>query len=189
MCHILLTYYHSQKNAEAAPDLYRLRDAKNSVITCDACGGSALGSRPLISCDYCVRNWHLDCLSPPMANPPSAAQAWMCPAHVDHDLRHLDPVEPEVGVTTGDFGRTHRVRKPREFRIVDTHLRRGHRNNGLIEIATQPEDDYGLSDHDSDKADGDNDNDTTDDDNETSGVIYRLPEYGVKLDFIHKVKE
>ncbi|CAH1118667.1 unnamed protein product [Phaedon cochleariae] len=39
---------------------------------------------PLISCDFCDIFYHLDCLDPPLTNPPSGR--WMCPQHVEHAL-------------------------------------------------------------------------------------------------------
>ncbi|GJQ79748.1 hypothetical protein Trydic_g23225 [Trypoxylus dichotomus] len=39
---------------------------------------------PLLACDYCPLNFHLDCLDPPLASFPSGR--WMCPNHVEHFL-------------------------------------------------------------------------------------------------------
>ncbi|XP_057663735.1 PHD finger protein 12 isoform X1 [Diorhabda carinulata] len=39
---------------------------------------------PLIACDFCESFYHLDCLDPPLTNPPSGM--WMCPLHVEHCL-------------------------------------------------------------------------------------------------------
>lgn len=39
---------------------------------------------PLIACDFCDSFYHLDCLDPPLTNPPSGM--WMCPQHVEHCL-------------------------------------------------------------------------------------------------------
>ncbi|XP_017781995.1 PREDICTED: PHD finger protein 12 [Nicrophorus vespilloides] len=41
-------------------------------------------SGTLISCDFCPLFFHLDCLDPPLATPPS--DRWMCPNHVQHIL-------------------------------------------------------------------------------------------------------
>ena len=52
-------------------------------------------------------------------------------------------------------------------------LRRGHKNDGLIEIENEPEEE-----------------DSTEFEEITvSGVIYRLPERGIKLDFLDKIKQ
>ncbi|KZF21478.1 hypothetical protein L228DRAFT_239453 [Xylona heveae TC161] len=162
---------------EEFPDLLKLRDSKGKYVLCFRCGKSALNNREIIPCDFCSLQWHLDCLDPPMANPPPKAlngkskHNWMCPNHVDHELLALDPsVRQNAKQGTAGIGRMHKVRRPKNARIVDPALRRGFINNGLIEI--------------------DNDSSDEDDfhDQEEFGVVYRLPERGVKLDFIDKVK-
>lgn len=60
------------------------------------------------------------------------------------------------------------MRRPKNARIVDTCLRRGHKNNGIIEIESEEEDQYEES--------------------TMLGVVYRLPEKGIKLDFIEAIK-
>lgn len=75
-------------------DATRLRDVKSRPIACYKCGGSSIPPRSLasdpeaqwrqiVSCDYCSLNWHLDCLSPPLASMPNSARKWMCPNHAD----------------------------------------------------------------------------------------------------------
>ncbi|KAK5097015.1 hypothetical protein LTR16_007314, partial [Cryomyces antarcticus] len=88
---------------------------------------------------------------------------WICPAHTDHDLRDIDLVK--------DGGRTIRVRRPKKAKIVDPAFPRGFRNNGLIELLNEPSDDDFYEEEG------------------TDGVIYRLPEKAIKLDFVAKVKE
>ena len=146
-------------------DNFKLKDAKNNVILCFKCGRSSLGHREIISCDYCNLKWHLDCLDPPMANPPvkdalnRPKHAWMCPAHVDQEL-----------LTTGHAGRVHKIRRPKNAKIVDTQLRRGFKNNGVIEIENEASDSDGGIDPDE------------------SSVVYRMSERSVKLDFIDRAK-
>jgi len=89
---------------------------------------------------------------------------WMCPRHIDQDLRRLAPV--------GCGGRVHRVRRPRNAKIVDVALRRGFKNNGLIEIENESSDDEFIEENVGE-----------------DGVIHRIPERGIKLDFINKVKQ
>jgi hypothetical protein len=60
-------------------------------------------------------------------------------------------------------------RRPKIAPVVDTHLRRGHKNNGLIEVENEEEMEF--------------------DEVTISGVVYRLPERGIKLDFLDKVKQ
>ena len=90
----------------------------------------------------------------------------MCPAHIDHELKALKPQKKStgLGVNSGPLGkRSFKVRKPRNARIVDVSLRRGFKNNGLIEII-------------SDSSDSE------------EGIIHRISQRGLKLDFIDKVK-
>jgi hypothetical protein len=56
--------------------------------------------------------------------------------------------------------------------VVDVGLQRGFRNNGLIEIENMP-DNYLYGDFN---------------DIEMNGVLYRLPERGIRLDFFERVK-
>jgi hypothetical protein len=160
------------------PDLLKLKDAKGKVVLCFHCGESALNGQKIIPCDYCSLQWHLDCLDPPMANPPPRAangkpkNNWMCPNHIDHELLAIGPSVAVNGQTCNGSLRTHKVRRPKNAKIVDTHLRRGFVNNGLIEIENEP----------SDTEDGQFF------DKNHFGIVYRLPERGIKLDFIAKVR-
>jgi len=62
-------------------------------------------------------------------------------------------------------------RRPRNAKVVNTCLRRGHKNNGYIEIENS-----------------ESENEMQFTEQELGGVIYRLPERGIKLDFIDKIK-
>lgn len=89
----------------------------------------------------------------------------MCPLHVDKDLRNID--------TAFLNRRRVHVRKPKHPRVMETSLSRGHVNNGIIDIF---EDESDASDSEFfDQDDG--------------GMVYKLPEKGIKLDFIDKIKE
>ena len=65
------------------------------------------------------------------------------------------------------------MRKPRNPKVLTTSLRRGLRNDGVIEVLDDDSDDS-----DSEFYDDDSQDDT----------VYRLPASGIKLDFIDKVK-
>ena len=93
---------------------------------------------------------------------------WMCPLHTEHDLRRLDPIA-EDGVLNG-IPRTHRIRRPKNVQIRETALRRGFKNNGLIEIADEASEDE-FTDEES-----------------PDGVVFKVPARGVKLDFIDRCK-
>ncbi|KAF2147362.1 uncharacterized protein K452DRAFT_6258 [Aplosporella prunicola CBS 121167] len=162
---------------DEAPDNTKLRDAKGHAILCTQCGKSSLNSRQIIQCDRCSEHWHLDCLDPPMANPPplpfnsKTRNTWICPRHIDRDLR---AIEPTLSSALGGR-RLFRIRKPKNPVIVDVNLSRGFKNDGLIEVD--------LSD------DSDRDEEFLEQDDAVDGRVYRLPSQGIKLDFIAKVKE
>ena len=62
------------------------------------------------------------------------------------------------------------MRRPKNVKVLNTFLPRGLKNNGLIEIENDP-------------SDSENDMEVVDD-----SVVYRLPEKGIKLDFIDRLK-
>ena len=155
-------------------DLLKTRDTKGQTIICYSCARSAEGRREIITCGVCANHWHLDCTNPPLVNPPYRDQYgrktkdWICPLHVDHDLSAIDPMRLSQ--------RRHvRIRRPKVAKIVDTALRRGLVNNGVNEII-----DDTSSDEESEFEDDD-------DDDSASGIVYRVPSKGVKLDFIDKI--
>ncbi|KAK4497902.1 hypothetical protein PRZ48_010557 [Zasmidium cellare] len=158
---------------EERPDFKRLRDNKGNLLQCYACGKTSDFKRDIITCDHCSQNWHLDCLDPPLANPPALnaqnrrAHDWMCPLHADQELRKVD-----MSMLNRRNRRTIHLRKPKNPNVQETALTRGHRNNGIIEILDDESDasDSEFYDHD----DG--------------GTVYKLPAHGIKLDFIDKVK-
>ncbi|KAI9845227.1 MAG: hypothetical protein M1837_004982 [Sclerophora amabilis] len=165
---------------DEVPDLLKLKDMKGKLVLCYRCGKSSLGHQEIIPCDYCNLQWHLDCLDPPMANPPPRAaygkprNNWMCPNHVEHELGAIDPsIRANTRAVSTSGGRTHKVRRPKNARIIDTALRRGFVNDGLIEIENEPSDFEEQVFFDQ----------------QEFGVVYRLPERGVKLDFIDKIKK
>ena len=149
----------------------KTKDGRGNTILCYSCGKSAAGRREIITCDLCNAHWHLDCTSPPLANPPFRDQYnrkvrdWLCPLHVEHDLREMDPSRIARQ-------RTFHNRRPKNAKIVDTALRRGQVNDGIIEI---------IEDSSSE------DESEFEEDEAASGTVYRLPAKGIKLDFIDKV--
>ena len=94
-----------------------------------------------------------------MAKEPAPGRPFRCPAHVD-DLLAVLPI---------NLGPAHRRRKIKGASVIKPVITRGLKNNGDIEI----------------------ENDPTDDEEEQGffeqkeyGHTYKLPELGVKLDFI-----
>ncbi|KAL2797546.1 hypothetical protein BJX66DRAFT_334864 [Aspergillus keveii] len=140
------------------PFLLRTADAKGNPIFCTKCGRTTNGRRPIIQCDYCPCAFHMDCVDPPLAVPPTQRPGsdrlhhnWMCPNHALHDLYH---------VVRDDEGHEimKRIRRPKNPRYVD------------IEVLPDTDEEENLEDQ------------------ETEGVTYRVSEKGVKLDFIERVK-
>ncbi|CAK8692310.1 PHD finger protein 12-like isoform X2 [Clavelina lepadiformis] len=87
---------------------------------CFVCSRSCRAA-PLIQCDYCSLVFHLDCLDPPLTNPPTGR--WMCPNHPERKM--LDPHHN----TLSERSRIHDLFKcridPDEIKI--NFMKRGHR--------------------------------------------------------------
>ncbi|KAI6874619.1 hypothetical protein KC338_g1118 [Hortaea werneckii] len=158
---------------DEVPDYYKYKDSKGNAVLCYFCGKSSIGHRPIIQCDFCNESWHLDCLDPPLANPPARTiegkkiHDWMCPLHIDHELRQID-----VGMLAPR--RKVHLRRPKQAKIVEPALSRGFRNNGVVDIAEDESEDSGSEFFDDETAE--------------EGVVYRMPASGIKLDFIDKIK-
>ena len=103
----------------------------------------------------------------------------MCPNHVDHTLANLHATPPTQGRGSTRKAasdqlqnrRVFRTRKPKQANIVEIALKRGFRNNGLIEVEEEESEEESEIDR------------------EMSGVIYKVPEHGIKLDFIDRIKQ
>jgi hypothetical protein len=185
-----LTRSRTRGGYEEQPNNFRLKDAKEGTILCFRCSGSSLGRdedntdigashgqayRQVIQCDHCNLFWHLDCLDPPLAVPPKksknnrARATWMCPNHIDLELNNIDfNVNASHGASPTK-GRKYKVRRPKVVSIIDIALRRGFKNNGLIEIENESSDEEDIM-------------------TKPSGQILRVPETGIKLDFIDRIK-
>lgn len=105
----------------------------------------------------------------------------MCPNHADQELAHVKlsatvagkaaiRKSPSIQPELIKSNRTFRTRRPKKAKVIEIGLRRGFKNNGLIEIEEE------RSEEESEI------------EKEMSGVVYRVPEKGIKLDFIDQVK-
>lgn len=97
---------------------------------------------------------------------------WMCPNHIDHELAHVEPPLKKQKTSNSikpPTSRPYKIRRPKNAKIIDIGLRRGFKNNGLIEIENE---DSGEE---------------SEIEKEMSGAVYRVPEKGVKLDFIERI--
>jgi hypothetical protein len=143
------------------PDPFRLRDKQGRPVFCFRCGETASASRRILSCDHCSQHWHMDCLDPPMASLPPLTKKWMCPLHASHAYR--------------------RMRRPKhKIKVVEVSLPRGFRNWGDIEIENDESSEDEREGHRILE-------DGFESDFSIDGTTYRLPEKGIKLDFLEKI--
>lgn len=145
--------------------IVRNLDKNGKPLECFKCGQNGLSGRGITSCDYCPTAWHLDCIDPPLANVKMLGRKWKCPNHVDNVISL--------------------PRKPKKLKRIDTDLQRGFVNDGNIEVLLDEGDDEvplaikpSLADLRRAKMR----------EMVIDGVAYRLPEAGIKLDFIDTVK-
>lgn len=135
-------------------DWFRIRDAEGNAVLCHNCHMGSTNSRPIIPCSVCGLNWHLECLDPPLAVPP-VLRNWRCPCHME------DPI-------MSCLGPAHKYRKIKNAPVIEQAYSRGMRNNGWIEV--EEDDDEGEDAWTATRRD--------------FGRVYRLPEKGIKLDFL-----
>lgn len=152
-------------------DRLPLQDKNGGPILCYRCNRSALHGL-MVSCDTCSQSWHVDCLAQPLW---TVGTRWKCPNHADQAVKL--------------------PRRPKKTQIVDSHLRRGFRNDGNIEVLDESDEEevqdipffdvkdapLGVSARISNQHHRQNRLISSD------GVIYRLPERSIKLDFIDAV--
>ncbi|KAK4176078.1 hypothetical protein QBC36DRAFT_330024 [Triangularia setosa] len=149
-----------KKSDEEAPDFFRLRDAEGNAAICHSCQKHSVSDRAIIPCSACGIFWHLDCLDPPLANPP-VLRTWKCPLHIDELLAEM----PEV------LAPAHRVRKPKTASVIRPAFSRGFINDGYIEVAL--EEDAPTSGWRN---------------SEAYGRTVRLPEKGIRADFLSRAR-
>ncbi|KAK0722319.1 hypothetical protein B0T26DRAFT_641949 [Lasiosphaeria miniovina] len=153
--------YVKKAEEEPVPDFFRLRDADGNAVVCHNCQKSSSSNRAIIPCSLCGLFWHLDCLDPPLANPP-VLRTWRCPCHIDDLLARLP----------GALGPAHRFRKIKGAPVIEPTFSRGYVNNGHIEVELDAsEDESGWRDV------------------ETYGKTVRLSEKGIKLDFLSRIPQ
>ncbi|KAK0673918.1 hypothetical protein QBC41DRAFT_310908 [Cercophora samala] len=149
-----------KKSDEEAPDFFRLRDADGNAAICHSCQKHSASDRAIIPCSACGIFWHLDCLDPPLANPP-VLRTWKCPLHIDELLAEM----PEV------LAPAHRVRKPKTASVIRPAFSRGFINDGYIEVDL---------DEDAPTSGWRN--------SEAYGRTVRLPEKGIRADFLSRAR-
>ncbi|KAL8681570.1 MAG: hypothetical protein Q9186_002310 [Xanthomendoza sp. 1 TL-2023] len=150
----------SRTGYDVPADTYKLKDSKDNIILCYKCHESAMGRREMVNCDFCSLYWHLDCVDPPLASAPKkfGKSIWKCPSHVDS----------EIAVPRSASGKTYKIRRPKDPRVIVPALTRGIKNNGMIEIE---------------------DDEISEEEDQPPGTIFLIPARTVKLDFISKFKQ
>ncbi|CBY02180.1 hypothetical protein LEMA_P009670.1 [Plenodomus lingam JN3] len=175
------------------PDYTKVIDNDHKVVLCTHCGVSSEHKRQMLKCDFCSAYWHLDCVDPPLANPPhisleaSQRDAWRCPRHIENDFRSglllqkdLNEQGHDVEMDDAPPARVPRkLRMRKDPQIIEPTFSRGIQNNGLIDIINDPDDD---TDGEGNYVFG------TDDAKDLNSKVFRIPEKGLILDFISKVK-
>jgi PHD-finger len=144
------------------PDPFRLRDKNGRPVYCFRCGETASSARRILNCDHCNQNWHMDCLDPPLTALPPLTKKWMCPLHASHAYR--------------------RMRRPKhKARVVDVSLPRGFKSGWAdIEVENDETEEDEKIGHELLE-------DGFESEFEIDGTTYRLPEKGIKLDFLEKI--
>ena len=143
------------------PDPFRLRDKLGRPVFCFRCGETASSARRILSCDHCSQHWHMDCIDPPLTALPPLTKKWMCPLHASHAYR--------------------RMRRPKhKLRLVDVSLPRGFKTWGDVEIENDETSEEEREGHKLLE-------DGFESDFSIDGTTYRLPEKGIKLDFLEKI--
>jgi hypothetical protein len=152
------TLHRKKKVEEEAPDFFRLRDNEGNPVICHLCNKPTAENRAIVPCSVCGLWWHIDCLDPPLAQPP-VLRTWRCPAHVDDLLVKIPGVR----------GPAHRFRKIKGAADITPTYSRGNVNNGWIEIIDdESEDESGYKDRN------------------TFGRVQRLRATGIEKDFIYQ---
>jgi len=124
------------------------------LMRCKSCQKDSLDGRPIIQCDQCEAQWHLDCLDPPVPHStiveplPGKAHlrpVFRCPLHVENDLVLIGS-QLASDLAGGPRVRVHKIRKPREARVVRPVMQRYNRNNGDIVVAIEDDGPFGQED-------------------------------------------
>ncbi|KAH8160967.1 hypothetical protein CIB48_g7286 [Xylaria polymorpha] len=152
----------NKKNAEEAFVFFKVRDGDKAVL-CHQCHKGVADNRPIIPCSICGLNWHLECLSPPLAVPP-ILRTWRCPCHVD-DL---------LGDLPARLAPAHKYRKIKNMPVIEQGYSRGLANNGWIEI---------------EEDDSDDDDEAAWKEKKAFGRVFRLSAKGIKQDFISRIHQ
>lgn len=138
--------------------LTRLFDAKGKLIVCIACGLTSNGTRPMIQCDYCPCWWHIDCTDPPLPGPPKQIHPSEKTYHNWMCPNHIDHELYTIQTENGIYAGKNRIRRPRNPRVID------------VDVLPEDSEVEELQE------------------TESQGIVYRVSEIGLKLNFLERVK-
>ena len=162
-----------QKGYVEPEDRFQLLDKAGNPILCHYCSESSEGNRAIIKCDFCSIPWHLDCVNPPLTHPPRQGNPnrpgynWRCPLHVDEADSLSKDGKLKTSVQGLSYGKVRKLRKPKPMRVVDVHMRMGHKNDGNVVIVNDSDADDDIEDRE--------DKDTT---------VHRLHSAYIKREFL-----
>ncbi|CAD6907680.1 unnamed protein product [Tilletia laevis] len=143
--------------------------------------------RRILSCDFCLSHWHLDCVTPPLAVMPNMTRKWMCPNHAEHSM-------PKIRIPkTSSAIQPYALPLPTAENIGKGKLYKVRlRNNGDVDIIPDPTDSFFNTDGSTNSATqsgweeviigGANPNGSG------QRFRYRVPEKVVRLDFWNRVR-
>ncbi|GLB18140.1 hypothetical protein AtubIFM61612_008031 [Aspergillus tubingensis] len=140
------------------PYLLRTQDSKGNVILCAACGRTSGGRQPIIQCDYCPCAFHMDCCDPPMPMPPIQKGG---SNRRNHSWMCPNHVWHDLQYWVKDeegYDVLKRIRRPKRPRMID------------VEVLPDEEEVERMEEQ------------------EEEGIMYRVSERGLKMDFIQTVK-
>jgi hypothetical protein len=142
---------------------------KDKYMICTFCYQSNMAdNRLFMKCDECNATWHLDCINPPPAYTTTFSKSrpyFRCPYHFDRDIKMIgNNGKPDL---SGRL-RLHKLRKLANPRTVFPYKNPGPRNNGIIDVELDPE--------------------YEDLERQPDGVVFKLDEQTIKLNFIEKTR-
>ncbi|KAF9892449.1 hypothetical protein FE257_001557 [Aspergillus nanangensis] len=141
------------------PYLLRIHDHKGKLIFCHRCGQTSNGNRPIIQCDYCPCAFHMDCVDPPLAIPPVQKPNSDKPHHNWMCPNHVHHDMFFLVKDEEGYDMVKRIRRPKRPRLID------------VEVLPTEEESEALEEH------------------EEQGILYRVSEKGLQLDFIQRVRQ
>ncbi|KAG8973326.1 hypothetical protein FRC05_008870 [Tulasnella sp. 425] len=151
---------------------------------------TASGWRAMISCDYCLLSWHLDCLDPPLVCLPPPHKKWMCPNHVEHVLpkRRIPRQLKTITLPSAPAAPSTRRKAQYNIEVIPTVESRSTepQSNRIVSNPQTSKDDSFLDLRSSKKRKASNSDIASQQDSidqNINSVRYRKPEQSIRVDF------